>query len=294
MEIIPAKTILSGYLEQGWFGVHYNMNLYRGCSHGCIYCDSRSACYQIQDFDRVKAKENALVLLDRELKAKRRKGAVLTGSMSDPYNPWEEEQKLTQGALRLLLRHGYGVVVITKSDLAARDTGLFTSIAAYAPVAVNFTITTADDALCQRIERNVCPTSKRLEAIRVLSEAGISCGITLMPLLPFLNDNSHNLKQVVALSAQAGAKWIATYGGLGVTMREGQREYFYEMLDQEFPGIRQRYVQRYGFKYHCPVPDASLGALLRAECKRHGLLFRQADIDHLIHAPYTGEQLTFL
>lgn len=169
METIPAKTILSGYADTAWFGANYNMNLYKGCCHGCIYCDSRSSCYRVERFDTVRAKENALEILRRELLAKRRSGIVHTGAMSDPYNPFEKEACLTAGALDLLARHGFGAVLATKSDLAVRDAQRLLAVRRHAPSAVNFTVTTADDVLCRAIERCVCPTSARLSAMRALT-----------------------------------------------------------------------------------------------------------------------------
>ena len=171
METIPAKTILSGYADTAWFGANYNMNLYKGCCHGCIYCDSRSSCYRVERFDTVRAKENALEILHRELLAKRRSGIVHTGAMSDPYNPFEKEACLTAGALDLLARHGFGAVLATKSDLAARDAQRLLAVRRHAPAAVNFTVTTADDVLCRAIERCVCPTSARLSAMPMSSLA---------------------------------------------------------------------------------------------------------------------------
>ena len=171
METIPAKTILSGYADTAWFGANYNMNLYKGCCHGCIYCDSRSSCYRVERFDTVRAKENALEILRRELLAKRRSGIVHTGAMSDPYNPFEKEACLTAGALDLLARHGFGAVLATKSDLAVRDAQRLLAVRRHAPAAVNFTVTTADDVLCRAIERCVCPTSARLSAMPISSLA---------------------------------------------------------------------------------------------------------------------------
>ena len=167
MEYIPAKTILSGYREQReWFGCHYNMNLYRGCCHGCVYCDSRSECYGIQEFDRVRAKKDALYLLERELRARRRVGIIHTGSMSDPYNPFEKAECLTQQALEKIARYGFGVVIATKSDLVVRDIPILQRIRSQSPVAVHITITTAGDMLSEKIEPFAPPSSRRFEALR--------------------------------------------------------------------------------------------------------------------------------
>ncbi|MGL4731392.1 MAG: radical SAM protein, partial [Clostridium sp.] len=187
MEIVKAKTIISGYVESSpWFGNNYNMNIYKGCNHGCIYCDSRSECYNIENFDMVRAKENAVDLIARELKSKRKTGVVGTGAMSDPYNPFEKSYKLTRKALELINRYGFGVSIATKSDLILRDIGLLKEIKSHSPVLVKITITTSDDSLCDKIEPNVASASKRFEVIKKLSDEGIFTGILLMPVLPFL------------------------------------------------------------------------------------------------------------
>lgn len=205
MEYIPAKTILSGYREQReWFGCHYNMNLYRGCCHGCIYCDSRSECYGIQEFDRVRAKKDALYLLERELRARRRVGIIHTGSMSDPYNPFEKAECLTQQALEKIARYGFGVVIATKSDLVVRDIPILQRIRSQSPVAVHITITTAGDMLSEKIEPFAPPSSRRFEALRALSGAGITTGVLLMPVLPWITDDPQNIREIVQKAARAG------------------------------------------------------------------------------------------
>jgi DNA repair photolyase len=176
MQTIPAKTIVSSYSECGWFGSNYNMNIYKGCCHGCIYCDSRSNCYHVENFDEVRVKGNALEIIERDLKSKRKKGIVITGSMSDAYNPFEKQYELTRGALKLIDKYGFGIVIDTKSDLVLRDLDLLLGIKKHSSVVVNFTITTSNDDLCRKIERNVCPTSSRQSAIKTLSDAGIMCG----------------------------------------------------------------------------------------------------------------------
>lgn len=173
--LIPAKTIVSLYSPHGWFGTNYNMNIYKGCCHGCIYCDSRSDCYRVENFDTVRAKQNALYVIRRDLESKRKTGIVMTGSMSDPYNPYEKELALTRGALELIHRFRFGVGVITKSDLVCRDVDLLLRIKTHSPSFVNVTITTANDELCTKIERYVNPASARLAAVKKLSGAGIMC-----------------------------------------------------------------------------------------------------------------------
>ena len=293
MEFIPAKTILSPCHDAGWFGSHYTMNLYRGCCHGCIYCDSRSECYGIEDFDRVRAKENALETLARDLRGKRKKGMVITGAMSDPYNPFEAQLKLTRGALTLLERFGFGAAIVTKSPLVTRDIDILARIQRSSPVAAGLTVTTAEDALCQRLERYVAPSSQRFAALRALSQAGIPCGVLLMPLLPFLNDTVENVTAIVRRAAEAGAKWVYAYPGMGVTLRQNQRGYFYDRLDEAFPRLKERYMRAFGNQYECSSPDSpALWAAFTAACQREGLLYRMKDIARFLHAPYETEQLS--
>jgi DNA repair photolyase len=249
---VPAKTILSGYQEKGgWFGAQYNMNIYRGCSHGCIYCDSRSECYRIEDFDRVRAKENALTILARELPAKRKKGIVMTGAMSDPYNPWEATMQLTWGALKLIQKNHFGVAINTKSSLVTRDIHLLQEIMQHAPVNIGITITCAEDALAEKIEPRVAKSSERFAAIKALAAAGIYTGVLLMPVLPFINDTEENIIGIVEAAHKAGARYIYTYGGFGVTLRDRQRTHFFEALHRDFPGIKEQYIRVFGNTYSC-------------------------------------------
>lgn len=292
MEYIPAKTILSGYSDgNSWFGQNYTMNIYKGCCHGCIYCDSRSECYRVENFDEVRAKENALAILARELKAKRRSGVIGTGAMSDPYNPLEQEFRLTRGALELIDTYGFGVTIATKSDLITRDVDVLKSIHKHSPVLVKITITTADDALCKKIEPNVTVASRRFAAIRELTESGIFAGILLMPVLPFLEDNEDNISEIIRLAAENGAKFI--YPAFGVTLRQNQRDWYYEKLDKHFPGLKQTYIKHYGNAYECRSPKAKeLWQLLKTECDKYGLLYRMKDIIDGYKQGYGDDQLT--
>jgi DNA repair photolyase len=253
---IPAKTILSK-LKNGadpWFGISYNMNLYRGCQHQCIYCDSRSECYQLGDLADIRIKENALAILEKELKSKRTKATIGFGSMNDPYMPVEKSEELTRGALKLLLRYRFPAHIITKSDLVVRDIDLLRQLSAIY-TAVSFTITTASDELARIIEPAAPASSMRLEAIRQLSEANIYTGVTLMPLLPFINDNWEEVEELIVQSKNSGAKYILFFPGL--TLRNGSREYFYNKLDLHFPGIKERYISTFGENYICNTPKAN-------------------------------------
>jgi DNA repair photolyase len=250
---IPAKTILSK-LKHGadpWFGITYNMNLYRGCQHQCIYCDSRSECYQLGDLADIRIKENALVLLEKELKSKRIKATIGFGSMNDPYMPVEKSEELVRSALKLLIRYRFPAHIITKSDLVVRDIDLLKQLTSvYA--AVSFTITTASDQLARVIEPAAPVSSKRLEAMRNLADAGIYTGVTLMPLLPFINDSWAEVEALIVKSKEAGARYLLFWPGM--TLRAGLREYFYDQLDRHFPGIKEKYISTFGEKYTCNSP----------------------------------------
>lgn len=278
METVPAKTILQNvkYGDQ-WFGSDYNMNLYRGCCHGCIYCDSRSDCYRIADFDTVRMKKDALLILERELMYKPRKGVVGIGAMSDSYNPFEKQLCLTRQALELLDRYGFGVSLETKSTLVTRDIDLFQRISKHASCIVKMTITTPDDALSRIIEPHVSLSSQRFSAIRELSAAGIFTGVLLHPVLPYLCDDEEDIRKMVELSAQAGAKFI--HSSFSVTLRQNQRTYYYDKLEEYFPGLKERYEQVYGDRYHCICPNAKqLRKAFIEECQKYGLLYRMSDI----------------
>lgn len=278
MKFIKAKTILSK-VKYGneWYGVDYNMNLYRGCSHRCIYCDSRSNCYHIENFDLVRGNENALYILEQELSKKREKGIIGIGSMSDTYNPLEKEYEQTKGALKLISRYGFGVSIDTKSDLILRDIDLLKEINSKNNVIIKFTITTQNDGLSKIIEPNVCVSSKRLQAIKILSDNGIFTGIMMNPMLPFITDNEEDIRYLVKLAYENGAKFIYTY--MGMTLRENQRDYYFDKLDQHFIGIKEKYIKYYGDKYYCIVPNYKrLYKVFTDECTKYGILYDMKDI----------------
>jgi len=284
---VPAKTILSGWQDNGWLGAHYNMNLYRGCSHGCIYCDSRSECYGVEDFDTVHVKRDALAILERELRARRRAGVVMHGSMSDPYNPIEQTLELTRGALFLLERNGFGANLITKSSLVTRDVDILRAIGRGAPAAVSFTITTAEDSLCRKLEPNVCPTSQRLAAMETLARAGIRVGVTLLPVLPFINDSQENILTILRRARECGARWVHPWGGFGVTLRQNQRDYFLTQAERLFPGMRRRYEDTYGHRYQCTIPDNKrIWRLFTAECTRLGVVYESKAVGRAVCKGY--------
>lgn len=294
MKFIKAKTIISSYAnDNSWFGNNYNMNIYKGCCHGCIYCDSRSECYRIENFDEVRAKENALALIARELKSKRKKGVIGTGSMSDPYNPFEKEFKLTRGALELIDRYRFGVSIATKSDLISRDIDILKSISVHSPVLINMTITTTDDQLCKKIEPNVAESSKRFATIKKLADNDIFTGILLMPVLPFIEDNKENISSIIKLAYENGAKFI--YPAFGVTLRQNQREWYYNKLEEHFPFVKEKYIKEFGSAYECPSPKAKeLWKLFQSKCDRYGIFYRMNDIIENYKQGYKDVQLSFL
>ena len=278
MEFIKAKTILSK-VKYGneWYGVDYNMNLYRGCPHGCIYCDSRSNCYHIDNFDAPSGKENALAILDKELSKKYDHGVVGIGSMSDTYNPLEIKYEQTRGALKLLSKYNFGVSIDTKSDLILRDLDLLKEINSKNNVIIKFTITTPNDELSKIIEPNVCVSSKRFKAIKELSDNGIFVGIMMNPVLPFITDNEDDIKGLVKLAYESGAKFIQTF--MGMTLRENQRDYYYKKLDENFEGIKEKYIKYYGDRYNCPIPNyKKIYKVFTSECDKYGILYDMKDI----------------
>ncbi len=278
MEFIKTKTILSK-VKYGseWYGVDYNMNLYKGCSHQCIYCDSRSNCYHIDNFGVVRGKENALNILENELIKKREKGVIGMGSMSDPYNPQELKYEQTKGALKLILKYDFGVSIDTKSDLILRDIDLLKQINEKNNVIVKFTITTPHDNLSKILEPNVCVSSKRLKAIKQLTNNGIFTGIMLNPVLPFITDNEEDIRLLVKLCFEYGVKFIHTYFNL--TLRENQRDYYFEKLDEHFMGLKQKYIKYYGNRYNCVTLNAkNLYKVFTEECDKYGILYNMSDI----------------
>ena len=284
MEFIPTKTILqrASHTEE-WFGIDYNMNLYKGCCHKCIYCDSRSNCYQVEDFDRVRAKQNEIEILNQELKSKRRRGVIGIGAMSDTYNPFEKEYQITRKALKLISYYNFGISIETKSDLIVRDIDLFKEINSKSDLILKFTITTADDSLSKIIEQGVCVSSKRLEAMKKLSNEGLFVGTLLTPIIPFITDSEENIKEVIRLSHDNGAKFVFSMGG--VTLRENQREYFYQELDKSFPGLKEKYI--------CYSLNKNLKNVFISECKKYGLLYKMEDIIKAYKKNDEIEQLSF-
>ncbi|MDS1003936.1 radical SAM protein [Clostridium sporogenes] len=296
LEYIPAKTLISNYNKNNWwFGINYNMNIYKGCSHGCIYCDSRSECYGVENFDKVRAKKDAIQIITNELRKKRKKGVIGTGAMSDPYNPFEKEMMITREALKEINNFNFGIAIATKSDLVLRDIDILKKIKSHSPTLIKSTITTFDDELCKRIEPNVCVTSKRFKAIKELSNNGIFTGILLMPILPFINDNAENIVQIVRKAHECGAKFIFAYG-MGLTLRGNQREYFYNSLMEKFPNknIVAKYKETFGNKYECAsLNHKRLWYIFKNECEKLGILYKMEDIILAYKSNYGNNQISW-
>ncbi len=264
MHYVEAKGILSP---------RNGMNLYRGCVHGCIYCDSRSSCYHMDHaFEDVAVKRNAIALLEDALKRRRKPCMIGAGSMTDPYIPLEEELGHVRQALELVLRYGFGITLITKSARVLRDLDLLAAINRRTKCVVQMTLTTYDETLCRKLEPHVSTTRERFEALLQLREAGIPTVVWLCPILPFINDTRENLEGILALCLQAGVYGVVCFG-MGMTLREGSREYFYAQLDRHFPGMKERYIAAYGSRYLLESPNSrQLTALFHDVCRRGGVV----------------------
>ena len=286
MHKVQAKGILSS---------GNGMNVYRGCSHGCIYCDARSNCYQMEHaFEDIEVKENAPELLEAALKAKRRRCMIGTGAMCDPYLHAERELRITRQCLEIIARHGFGVTVLTKSDLVMRDIDLLEEINNNAKAVVQMTLTTADEKLCRIVEPNVCTTARRAEVLGEMKKHGIPTAVWFTPLLPFINDTEENVREIVRICAEIGVFGIVTFG-MGLTLRSGDREYYYAQLDRYFPGLKERYISTYGNVYELPSPNSErLWRVFDEECERYGIECIPERVFAFLNEFPEPEQLTLL
>lgn len=264
MHFVDAKGILSS--QNG-------MNLYRGCTHGCIYCDSRSACYQFTHaFEDIEVKQNAPELLERALRSKRKKCMIGTGAMCDPYMHCEEQLQLTRRCLELIDRYGFGVAIQTKSDRILRDLDLLARINSKAKCVVQMTLTTYDEELCRIVEPNVCTTRRRYEVLQIMRDSGIPTVVWLSPILPYLNDTQENIEGVLGYCKDAGVYGIICFG-MGMTLRQGDREYFYAALDRHFPGLHEKYHRKFGYAYEIPSERSEeLMRYFREFCREHHIV----------------------
>jgi DNA repair photolyase len=276
MHYKQVKTILSS---------NNGMNLYRGCSHGCIYCDSRSTCYHMDhDFEDIEVKANAIERLEQSLKRKRKKCMIGTGAMTDPYIPLEKQIGNVRKALQVIDAYGFGFTVITKSAQVLRDLDLLKKINDKTKCVVQMTLTTYDEALCRKIEPRVSTTQERFVALKRLRDAGIPTVVWLCPILPFINDTQENIAGILDLCDQAGVYGIINFG-MGLTLREGNREYFYRQLDRLFPGMKQKYIAVYGNRYVLNSPNhAPLMRFFHESCDRYGIVHQNDQIFQYLKA----------
>ena len=270
MHYADYKTILSA--QNG-------VNLYRGCTHGCIYCDSRSRCYSMDHtFEDIEVKRDALSILEAQLAKKRRPCMVGTGSMCDPYIELEEELSITRGCLKLLLKYGFGVSVLSKSTRILRDLDILRAIGDSAKCVVQTTLTTFDESLCREIEPNVSTTLERVEILKAMQREKIPTIVWISPILPFINDTEKNLRGLLGYCRETGVKGILCFG-FGVTLREGSREHFYACLDRRFPGMKQKYIGQFGSAYQCDSPHSDrLMSIFRDFCDANGILYKTRDV----------------
>lgn len=268
---------------KGIFTSDYGINLYRGCTHGCIYCDSRSNVYQMNHkFEDIEIKENAIELLKKEL-IKRKPCMIGTGAMTDPYIPLEKRLEFVRKTLKLVYRYGFGWACITKSDLVLRDIDLLEKINEKTKAVVQLTLTTADDELCKLVEPNVCPTSRRVEVLKKLNEANIPTVVWLCPILPHINDTEENINTLLDWCIDANVKGVLNMG-MGLSLREGNREYFYEKLDEKFPGVKKKYIDEFGDSYFIHSKDnRRLRGILRKRCDENGIMHKQDEIFEYLH-----------
>ena len=285
MHFVEAKGILSA--KNG-------MNLYRGCTHGCIYCDSRSSCYQFtHPFEDIEVKRNAPELLEKALRSKRKKCMIGTGAMCDPYMHCEEELGLTRRCLEIIERYEFGLAIQTKSDRILRDLPLLKRINEKAKCVVQMTLTTYDEDLCRILEPNVCTTKERVRALEIFRDNGIPTVVWLSPILPYINDTKENIEGILRYCVRAKVHGIICFG-MGMTLREGDREYYYAALDRHFPGLKERYQRRYGHAYEVPSDrNGELMELFYRTCRQHGILSGVEEcFEYLNQFPERYEQMS--
>lgn len=268
MKTVKAKQLILTSKSTDWFGAKYGVNIYRGCNFGCIYCDSRSTVYNVGNFDEVKIKENYLELFEKELKSKRITGIINLGAMSDHYNTFEKDEHATRNILKLINKYKFGVNITTKSNLVLRDIDILKKINKHSEVLVSLTITTIDDRLRKLIEPHSSSTPERFMALKTLAENDIYTGITLMPLIPYLNDTLENVLGIVEEAKKANVKFI--FAGFGVTQREGQMEYMYAKFDEHFPGLKDKFISEFKGSYGCGR-KSNIHDEFKKKCKEYNI-----------------------
>lgn len=283
MHFKEAKAILSP--QNG-------MNIFRGCTHGCIYCDSRSKCYNMEhDFEDIEVKRNASELLEATLSSKRKKCMISTGAMCDPYMYIENELNHTRKCLEIIDKFGFGLAIQTKSSRILRDLDILKSINEKSKCVVQMTLTTYGEDLCKIIEPNVSTTKERFETLKIMRDNGIPTVVWLDPILPFINDTEDNLRGILDYCIEAKVCGIICFG-MGLTLRDGNREYFYKKLDEHFPGLKQKYQQKYGYSYEVKSDNNDrLMKIFYSKCKNHGILYNNDEIFRYLHT-YEDHQQT--
>ncbi len=277
IEYLEAKSILNKVKwGDDWFGNDFMMNLYRGCNHNCIYCYSRAQWYGIDNFTKVCPKKNAIEILEKQAKGKRKKGIVGLGAMTDTYNYLDKDLQYTRKALQILDRYGFGASIETKSCLVERDIDVLKSIHEKSGAIIKISITTADDELGKRIEPGAPKVSERFATMKKLSDAGLYVGTCLLPIIPYITDDPENIKEIIRLSAENGASFVHSMQFLTLTDR--QRVYFYEQLDRKFPGLKERYIKEFGKKTNIYPHEKELEQVIIEECQKYGLRYEMSDI----------------
>lgn len=283
---------------KGILSAKNGMNIYRGCLHGCIYCDSRSLCYQMNHkFEDIEVKANAVGLLENTLRRKRNKCMIGTGAMSDPYMPIEEKLGNMRKCLEVIERYGFGVTMITKSTKVLRDLDLLKKINEKSKCIVQMTLTTYDEDLCRIVEPNVETTYERFRALEILSDNGIPTVVWLCPILPFINDTEENIRGILDYCVRAKVKGIINFD-MGVTLRDGNREYFYKKLDEHFPGLKEKYIRMYGNSYQLSSPNSrQLNMIYKSECIKNGIMCDVNECFEYLNKyedKYGGEQISLI
>lgn len=283
---------------KGILSAKNGMNIYRGCLHGCIYCDSRSLCYQMNHkFEDIEVKANAVGLLENTLRRKRNKCMIGTGAMSDPYMPIEEKLGNMRKCLEVIERYGFGVTMITKSTKVLRDLDLLKKINEKSKCVVQMTLTTYDEDLCRIVEPNVETTYERFRALEILRDNGIPTVVWLCPILPFINDTEENIRGILDYCVRAKVKGIINFD-MGVTLRDGNREYFYKKLDEHFPGLKEKYIRMYGNSYQLSSPNIrQLNMIYKRECIKNGIMCDVNECFEYLNKyedKYGGEQISLI
>lgn len=283
---------------KGILSAKNGMNIYRGCLHGCIYCDSRSLCYQMNHkFEDIEVKANAVGLLENTLRRKRNKCMIGTGAMSDPYMPIEEKLGNMRKCLEVIERYGFGVTMITKSTKVLRDLDLLKKINEKSKCVVQMTLTTYDEDLCRIVEPNVETTYERFRALEILHDNGIPTVVWLCPILPFINDTEENIRGILDYCVRAKVKGIINFD-MGVTLRDGNRVYFYKKLDEHFPGLKEKYIRMYGNSYQLSSPNSrQLNMIYKSECIKNGIMCDVNECFEYLNKyedKYGGEQISLI